>query len=404
MNKEIIWEKIQEFAIAFYNFAMTQGENDFLLTKIDWIHRNDLPQATLFFLLGSFAIMVLFVIFASDSFLWFTPLEEIMEWGEKISILKVVVFAAAVFSFHTFYKMLITATGGAIHADASVAALDCLGSFINPISVMIYAIAVSTMFFERGNIQALFLGWVVFFIPVAMSYNTFTKEHIMLYLVSASFGFVGMYCYARNRQPYNSYFIMSILYFIVKFFMIYYSEEVMLLTAEDWPGKIGQYLACMQMDVILSLVLLLILFGYKAIILQIENLHIKKDVTYSAIISIFMIITVVAGNVIDVKAVPLKKADPAFSQSEEEEDSDEEEEVEEEPVDLPRFVIYESSANIRSGPGTDYEVLTTVSEGAEFWGTGNEATAENGRIWYEIYMDEDQEQVGWASEAVIQMQ
>ena len=72
--------------------------------------------------------------------------------------------------------------------------------------------------------------------------------------------------------------------------------------------------------------------------------------------------------------------------------------------DLPvgqTMVITESSANIRSGPGTDYDVVTTASRGDEFVATGNQETASNGRIWYEIYLNDDMTEVGWASQKVI---
>lgn len=72
--------------------------------------------------------------------------------------------------------------------------------------------------------------------------------------------------------------------------------------------------------------------------------------------------------------------------------------------DLPvvqTMVITESSANIRSGPGTDYDVVTTASQGDIFVATGNQETASNGRIWYEIYLDEDKTEVGWASQKII---
>lgn len=67
-----------------------------------------------------------------------------------------------------------------------------------------------------------------------------------------------------------------------------------------------------------------------------------------------------------------------------------------------RMVITASSANIRSGPGTDYPVLTTAGQGNTFVATGNEETASNGRIWYEIYIND--EQTGWASQKVIAFQ
>lgn len=63
--------------------------------------------------------------------------------------------------------------------------------------------------------------------------------------------------------------------------------------------------------------------------------------------------------------------------------------------------IIESEANIRSGPGKDYDVITTAKKGEIYIATGNEEKASNGRTWYEIYIDEDMTQTGWASQKVI---
>lgn len=75
--------------------------------------------------------------------------------------------------------------------------------------------------------------------------------------------------------------------------------------------------------------------------------------------------------------------------------------------DLPvgkAMVITESSANIRSGPSTDYDVVATASQGDIFVATGNQETASNGRIWYEIYLDDEKTQTGWASQKIIDFQ
>jgi len=63
--------------------------------------------------------------------------------------------------------------------------------------------------------------------------------------------------------------------------------------------------------------------------------------------------------------------------------------------------ITESEANIRSGPGKDYDAITTAKKGDTFIATGNEETASNGRIWYEIYIDDEKSKTGWASQKVI---
>lgn len=68
------------------------------------------------------------------------------------------------------------------------------------------------------------------------------------------------------------------------------------------------------------------------------------------------------------------------------------------------MVITDDSANLRFGPGTDYDVVTTASKGDVFVATGNQETASNGRIWYEVYLDEEMTQTGWGSQAIIDFQ
>lgn len=75
--------------------------------------------------------------------------------------------------------------------------------------------------------------------------------------------------------------------------------------------------------------------------------------------------------------------------------------------DLPvgdTMVITAKSANIRSGPGTDYEVVTTAPKGDTFVATGRQEKASNGRTWYEVYVNDEMTQTGWASQTVITVQ
>jgi hypothetical protein len=90
-----------------------------------------------------------------------------------------------------------------------------------------------------------------------------------------------------------------------------------------------------------------------------------------------------------------------------EDDSEEESEEVSEEESLPvgeTMVITAKSANIRSGPGKDYDVVTTAKKGDTFTATGNQETASNDRIWYEIYLDDEMSQTGWASQKVIDFQ
>jgi hypothetical protein len=65
--------------------------------------------------------------------------------------------------------------------------------------------------------------------------------------------------------------------------------------------------------------------------------------------------------------------------------------------------ITASTANIRSGPGKDNDVIATASKGEVFIATGNEEKS-GGRTWYEIYVDKGGKTTGWASEKVIKVQ
>lgn len=85
-------------------------------------------------------------------------------------------------------------------------------------------------------------------------------------------------------------------------------------------------------------------------------------------------------------------------------ESDDADSSEESPPVGDTMVITAGSANIRSGPSTDYKVVTTASKGTAFVATGQQETASNGGIWYEIYLDDEMTQTGWASQKVIDFQ
>lgn len=319
MSFEIIWQKIVEFAKMFYNYAMIQGESDFMLVNSDflngknvleesihfffhpfkmseWILSN-VPKETIYFFVGSFILMVMLAIFASDSFNILHPTEGIREWKSKISIAKVLIFAASVFSFHTFYKMLVDVFGGFICADASVRALECLGSYINPISIMIYAFTICTVKFRRQWFQAFMLGLAIFLTPAAMSFYGFTKEHIAIYSTAGAIAFAGGILYAvkmyKKCSPFITCFVLDVIYFVDKYFMISYSDEIKLISASSKFGKIKQYLACIQMDLIFALILLLVLLVYK--IATIENVNVKKDMIFPITLAVFMAFAIIFG-------------------------------------------------------------------------------------------------------------
>lgn len=62
-----------------------------------------------------------------------------------------------------------------------------------------------------------------------------------------------------------------------------------------------------------------------------------------------------------------------------------------------------AAGNVRSGAGTDYGVIGGVHQGEEYLTTGNSETTASGRIWYEIFLDEEQTSTGWVSEAIAEL-
>ena len=97
-----------------------------------------------------------------------------------------------------------------------------------------------------------------------------------------------------------------------------------------------------------------------------------------------------------------REAREARERREAEEASEEEEEQEADAVqDYGSAVITASAANVRSGAGTDWDVVTVAPQGSSFALTGNSQTTEGGSVWYEIYLDETGNQTGWVSQTVI---
>lgn len=75
-----------------------------------------------------------------------------------------------------------------------------------------------------------------------------------------------------------------------------------------------------------------------------------------------------------------------------------------EEVSYVTMIITVGYANIRAGIGTNHDIVKVSPEGTTFLATGEQDLAENGSTWYEIYLDEEKTQTGWASEKVIAIQ
>lgn len=63
------------------------------------------------------------------------------------------------------------------------------------------------------------------------------------------------------------------------------------------------------------------------------------------------------------------------------------------------YTISVDNANIRSGPGTEYEVVSSGEMGDTFAATGKVESSDDGE-WYEIYLDAGKSKSGWVSAKV----
>ena len=58
MDFEIIWRKIQEFAMWFFHFAMNEGENKFMLVDQNLLRVDKINSQTMTMYFGAFLIIL----------------------------------------------------------------------------------------------------------------------------------------------------------------------------------------------------------------------------------------------------------------------------------------------------------------------------------------------------------
>ncbi len=287
-----VFEKLLIWLDTFFEYVKSSGENSFMIIERSRFLENNAPKEDVLFFAGSLVLMLVISVFACDSFRIFSPINGLKEWKSKISIVKVIVFAATVFSIHIFYKMTVNAISGIIGSDASIRALDCLGSYINPLAIMIYAFALSTLNLRRGRFQAFMLGLECFFLPSAMTFIGFTKEHVAIYVAALVIGLAGAVVYKSFSILINC-FSLYVVYFIVKFFMISYSEQAELITSNDFFGRLSQYFACIRTELIIAFVLLVILYVYT--IMVTDGVNVLKNLAFPAVFALLFGISLLFG-------------------------------------------------------------------------------------------------------------
>ena len=284
-----ILDRIVEFAEDFFYFTMNVGEGRFLVVNNSAVLGEIEDRQAIFFIV-SLLLMTLIAIFASDSFLITSPIEGIAEWKFKIHILKVIIFSAAVFSLHTFYKMFVTMVAGLAKDQVASATAVMAGSYINPISICIISIVLVTVELKRKWkwFQAFFLSLSILVTPTLMSYFPFTKDAQTIYIVGILLSVLAAILY-KKCSMYITYAIMSIAYLIGKYFMLKNSSLVRIIRGSSIPGHIAQYITAMRVDLGMILVLLLILFIYRT---TAETMEKKKIISNLVLAGLFAVVFV----------------------------------------------------------------------------------------------------------------
>lgn len=69
----------------------------------------------------------------------------------------------------------------------------------------------------------------------------------------------------------------------------------------------------------------------------------------------------------------------------------------------PYYIITVDMANVRSGPGTDKDVIATATRNQRFEGTGKQEIVQGDTLWYEIFLDKYINMTGWVSSEVVDL-
>ena len=364
MTAELILNKAVELIKAFFIYTMTVGESNILITDSTWM---DYVSDNFFLMIAPFLISATILALGSDSFLLFHPIDEISEWFKKISILKVTIFSAAIFSLHTFYKMFVSAIAVLAKDNIGDVMTNCLGNFINPISVLILSIAICTTKLKRRGFQAVFLGAAVFVTPSVLSYYTLTVEHIVIFSVGIALSIITGILYDRVSM-YVTYAIMSFAYLVGKFFLIYFSDQAIIIDSHTIFGQLCQYITCMRIDIGMIIVLLCVLFIYRAVAEPITG---KSIIAYFVVLVLYIalfISTYLTRNLYPINPViyPRVFNNPFWDK---EEDTAEAEPVNEEVVEEPSYVEVDAefvnayaSSYLTSSSGVAYDIDNTFDD------------------------------------------
>ncbi len=266
MEIYLIIERVKIFMIGLYKEIFQDGENRFIyITELgDDKFRS---SASFWGALVMSVLAFLIMMFAADKKGddGYGKLFSLSWWINKtLHTLPVVLFSAAVFAIHIFYKTIGTAITAFFDDEMSGVMLQCLGSYINPISVCAYSILVAKDRNGSGPLRAGFMGLSLFMVPALISYFPEKMEIFSIYGTAIAIALVGALIY-EHMPVHISYVILSLTYLVGKYFMILYSESVAIMDRHSSALAFKQYLSAMRIDFAMIAVLTLVLLIYHVV-------------------------------------------------------------------------------------------------------------------------------------------
>jgi hypothetical protein len=378
MNIAFAWQTIVEFFKNFFDYAMNVGENHFLFLDYQIYNLNSGDNSHQGYVIITLIIMAVIYFVASSG-----PLDEI---GPRIlGIFKSVIFAAAIFSLHTFYKTFVILVAKLAKDSTGSAIINCFGTYINPISIFVFAMILSLGTYDTkttswsclvqlygGRVQAFFIGLSLFLIPALLCFNTFTKEHVTIFVVAICLSFMGLLLYGQLTMFY-SFLVMSISYLIAKYFLVMNSEmvsisdRVKLTDFRSVLDSIGKYLSCMRIDIGMIMALLAILLILRIIADDVGSKKIKGAITWTFIIFGVFVFTYPSRSKLDVDPVVYARNG-----------------MEVERVDVPVTITSATaSSTLTSSSGTVYGIENTLDGNPDTcWEEGSEGGGEGETLTY----------------------
>lgn len=286
-----------DYILEYLKLVLQDGKDSYVFG----FFLSEMSDASAWMTILGWILITGFLAFASDSFHPFHISTGIGMWFKKVSVFKVAVYSAITFSMMPFYRLFVRIVGGLTGADASVLTLDCIGNYINPLSICIVCLVITTVALEHGTRQAFCMGMCAFAIPALLTYYTLTPEHLAMYAIVFILSGTAAFLYDKYSMC-VTYLIMSAVYVVSKLVIITTSGQVRLLTGDTFLEKMMQYLACMEMDMVMIAVIAFVLFQYGGSTIAEIKKNLMKNAAVMAVMVILIAISVVSGRTADVYA------------------------------------------------------------------------------------------------------